>query len=501
MAAAAGVELRERDARTVRMPVDVPADGLPVRVQWPAAAGATEARVDEAGIGLGPSALEENLGSLPVSVEGHDRLVTVPSGTRVRALTLGGLKTDNGTPAPSEAQLSGQARRLAVTVEAGGPAPAPQHAVPACPARGMVPASLTGASYASRVLRLPDVAGSRIRLSLVEGSFPEEFSKRAMALDSASGLGVRLPRNLRLLEPDGTTAVWQFPGEMPDGTPELAVDLRTSLTKLAASALGAGQPLDFTYRLRADGPARVTFRSGGARGALLRRFPGVLAHALAGDEAALALAGPALAAERPSRVRADLGVRYEGLRILDTVSDQVPAAAGDVGGLVVEAAPALRAFPPRAFDALAPARLGVVGRAPVECEISVFLVELDGGAPVAPPGVVRLAPSTALSTVWIELPAMAPPARPLACAVRATHGRFFWAAGTRPLVRVAVADPDPGGRPVLVNGQALVAMTDAVIVRRAHALPAAPFRNAPPRLSSDLFVSVDLADLTLEYAR
>jgi hypothetical protein len=44
-------------------------------------------------------------------------------------------------------------------------------------------------------------------------------------------------------------------------------------------------------------------------------------------------------------------------------------------------------------------------------------------------------------------------------------------------------------------------MTDAVIVRRAHALPAAPFRNAPPRLSSDLFVSVDLADLTLEYAR
>jgi hypothetical protein len=143
------------------------------------------------------------------------------------------------------------------------------------------------------------------------------------------------------------------------------------------------------------------------------------------------------------------------------------------------------------------------------------LVEMNGeeaGAAVAA-GVVRLPASNAMSTTWIDLPSMAPPARPLGCAVRATQGRFLWAAVAKPLVRVAVHDPDPGGRPLLLNGQPLVTVTRSGAVTSsarstperihlpAHALPGGAFRATVPRLASDLFLQVDIADLTLSYAR
>lgn len=511
MALAAMVEI-ERETRVLLAPgIDVPAEGRAIRVQWAPVAGASDAQVDSASIQIGPAVLERNLGPLPVAQAGDDRLITVPPNTRIRALTLDGLKTDNGTVAPSETELSAQARRLAVTLETGGPSPAPQYAVRPCDARRMIPASLTGATYANRVLWLPDVAASKIRLSLVEGGFPEEFTKRSMTLAGVTGLGALLPRDLALTEPDGATVVWAFPNEMPLGTPDLAVDLSASLTKLIAAALKADQPLDFTYRLKGDDAARVTFRFSGAKGALRRPFAGVLEHTLEGDPVALALPGSPLAGESPSKATGDLTVEYQGMRILESVSDPVPTAAGDVAGLVVGDTRRVRAFPPNAFDSLAPARVGVFGRAPVECELSIQLVEMNGDDPgpaIAPPGVVRLSPSTTMSTVWITLPAMAPPARPLGCVVRASEGRFLWAAGDQPLVRVAVYDPDPGGRPLLLNDQSLVVIErepagvrPGPIHLPAHSFPAAAFRATRPWLASNLFLKVDVSDLVLSYAR
>jgi hypothetical protein len=115
--------------------------------------------------------------------------------------------------------------------------------------------------------------------------------------------------------------------------------------------------------------------------------------------------------------------------------------------------------------------------------------------------VIQLEPSERVATHWFELSQMDPPARPTAVAVRATRGRFFWAANAAPLVRVAVWDPGPEPTPLLF-GSTVVATIDAAGVHQpARTLPAAAFAGGQPLVSSDLFLTVDVSDLTLRYAR
>ncbi len=491
-----------RQVAALLPPVDLPDGGYDLRVQWAAVPGATDVEITNATVSITPNVVEQNLGVLTVANSGDDRVVAVPAGKRIRSLTLNGVKTDADAAVASSGDLGD--RRLAITVQSGGGSPpAPQYSVPPCGPHGMIPSTLTGASLNNKVLSLPDVAGSKIRLSLVDGDSPDKFKKHPWTLGETTGVAAVLPHNLSLVEPDGSTVVWNFPGEMPAGSPAGVADLRMSLKKLGAAALKAGQPLDFTYKLKADTPARVGLRFPKPSAALLRTFPGVLENSLAGDPVVLALSGTALAAEQPSAVTAGLTVTYLGMRILDSVSDAFPAAAGNVGGVVVGEEWVLRVFPPKAFDTLAPARLGVIGRAPVDCELSIQLVEMQGatqGKPVAPPGVVHLPSSNDVATVWVDLDLDAPPVRPLACAVRATQGRFLWVAGDQPLVRVAVKDPDPGNRPLRVNGAPLLQVAQQSFQSAQTNLPPSAF-TAPPALSSDLFLKVDLSDLTLRYAR
>jgi hypothetical protein len=80
-------------------------------------------------------------------------------------------------------------------------------------------------------------------------------------------------------------------------------------------------------------------------------------------------------------------------------------------------------------------------------------------------------------------------------------GRFFWAGAERPLVRVAIHDPDPAGRPLLLGTTTLQAVQAQEQHLPGFVLPAAAFRKTAPLLRSDLFLTVDLSDLTLRYAR
>jgi hypothetical protein len=484
--------------------VDVSPAGIPVRVQWAALDGATDVDVSSATVTIGPAVLTETLGSLPLSTNGNQRIVTVPAGKRLRSLTLSGFKTDDDAEAVAEADLAARGRRLAVIVDSGGEVPAPQHAVPAIGRRNLMPPLLTGASLSNRVLSLPDVAGARVRLTLVSGDAPEEFTSHVMTLTGVSGVAAVLPRDLELLEPDGSTVVWAFPGEMPPGTAAQTVDLRLSVRKLAASALKARQPLDFTFTLKSSNTARIGFAASAAHGSLLRVFPGVVRAIVAGDPLPLPIdAAPPLGAA-PAGATADLTVTYDGLRLSRDLSDDLPSAATAVSGPIVRDDGATRVFPPAAFDRIAPARIGVVGRAPESCELSLQLVERVGdatGRTIVPPAVIRVEPSPEIATHWFELPEMAPPARPTAVMVRATSGRFFWAAGEQPLIRVAVRDPDPDPMPLLFGG-AVVATVDAAGVHQpGRTLPPGSFAGAPPVVSSDLFVTVDVSDLTLRYAR
>jgi hypothetical protein len=236
-------------------------------------------------------------------------------------------------------------------------------------------------------------------------------------------------------------------------------------------------------------------------GALVRTWPGVLSLDLAGEPAPLPLTGPPLAAETPVSASADVVVRYAGRRLHDAVRDAVPAA-GDASGPVVGETAVVRPLPPAALTTAAVASAAPIGRTQEGCELSAELVDLASGEPLGPPGVVAVAPSPALAAHAIELPAAQPAQRPAGLALRATNGRFLWAAGPagQPLLRLVVHDADPGGRSVLLGGHRLCSVADPV--ETLSALPAAALAGpAPPLLSSDLLVTLELADLALRYAR
>jgi hypothetical protein len=97
---------------------------------------------------------------------------------------------------------------------------------------------------------------------------------------------------------------------------------------------------------------------------------------------------------------------------------------------------------------------------------------------------------------------------PAHVSVQVTTGRFLWVSGPWPagqdaagLVRIAIADPDPGGRPVFLGSSVLAHLPDASLPHRAAFLATAEFVRAAPVLRSDLFVTADLTHLTLRYPR
>jgi len=162
----------------------------------------------------------------------------------------------------------------------------------------------------------------------------------------------------------------------------------------------------------------------------------------------------------------------------------------------------MRALPPAALDGRVVRRIGVVGRAPEDAELEVGLVDAVTGAALTPAARVSVAAADAFATHWADVPDQPPLSRPASVSVRATSGRFLWVAADHPLAKIAIADPDWPGRAVTLGG---VALTLPEGVASSHlpgaSLPAVAFTGATPMLHSDLFLTVDAADLVLRYAR
>lgn len=517
---AAEVELAE--LLLAAPPVDVGGAGHPIAVAWPGVLGATRAAVTSAALDLVPAVAEEVHAGVAVTADGAGWTIAVPPGRRVRAIGVRGLRLPGGE-ALTGALPDGMRLSVAFPRPAGGGFDAPRFAVPAVGRAGAVPPTLTGASFADGVVRLdPAVRGARVRLALVTGAGPAEFADQATELDGVQLVTHTAARQARVTGPDGAV-LWQSP-ELDPEAPTVTVDLRQAIegafTRQLAAAAGAtppagspvgppvGPPAELRAELRvtADAPARLGVRFGGARGALVRVEPGVVRTVLAGDPVALALAGP-LADETPSQVVGGLTVRYDGVRLLETASDALPAPGAAIGGAVVGERGVVRAVAPGALAGRTLARLGVFGRAPEEgCELVVELVAMDGaivGAPLAPPAVLAVPPEAAMRGWWVTLPPGLRVDGAAGVRLRCNTGRFFWAHGeaARPVVRVAIADPDPGGRGVFLGGVRLATVRGATAHEVAAAFPTAPFRGRAPRLASELWVTVDCSDLTLRYAR
>ena len=494
--------------------VDVSKPGYAIPIHWAGVRGASDVEVTSGSLSFVAQTATQPLGELAFTAQGKSWVVTIPGGRAVGRLQLDGLKVknDDGTFSPLNSGLS-ESTRLVVSIQDPSAGWLPVYSVPAVSSRGVLPAMFQGASYSNKVLTLPGtVASPKLLLSLVKNPFPEDFELRDMQLAKITGWAAAAPRNLELAGPDGAV-IWSQPGDLPVGSAPISIDLRlpvqAALKATLAAAGGVDTPLEVTFHLRGDPPSSVGIHLAAIHGALLRTFPGVIRTELQPDASspdfASRLSGQPLANEAPASAAADLTVRYAGLRILESVSSAVPAAAGNIGGLVVSSQFAVRAFPPQALLNQPIARVGLIGRAPEACELAVQLVDYSSGGPgpaLGTAGVVELAPSALISTCWVDLPGSPVPTVPVGLSVRANKGRFFWVCASDPLIRLAVRDPDPGGRPLLLNGQPLLNVTQADEIHLpGQSFTGAAFQKVPPLLESSLFLTVELSDLVLRYQR
>jgi hypothetical protein len=483
--------------------VPIGGDGHRLTVTWANASGATDVEVTHARLTVTPSVAEEVHADVDVRADGAGWSIAVPPGRRVRAIGLQGFKQPGGDRLRNSLP-AGMRLTVAFPPAAGSGFDTPRFAVPAVARNHAVPPTLTGATFSNGTIQLvPAVAGSRVRLALVTGENPASFVDQATELGSVQLTTHTAARQARVEGPDGTV-LWQVP-EFDPAAPPAEIDLRQAIAAAFTSQLQTGSPLVAEVRLRAEAPAEARPSFAGASGFVVRREEGVVRTVVEGDPQPLVLAGP-LAAETPSSVVGDLTIRYEGIRVLDPVSDPLPSPAAPVNGVVVGNEGVVRAFPPRAFDVWPPARIGVYGRAPEACELAIELVELVGdlpGTPVGPPAVLRVPAGAALQTWWAPVQADVPGDRAVGVRLRANAGRFFWVCRPDgpPLVRVAVHDPDPGGRELRLGEVVIARVEEPETHTREVAFPPAVFRDAAPVFRSDLFVTVDCSDLTLRYAR
>ncbi len=508
--------------------VPIPAAGHPLSVQWNPVRGATRVVLDDGGqstasapaggsVRIAPAAATDPLGTIALTSQGNHRIYSNPGRNRIKSLVLRGLKmtgdknpvykkqSDFSTPTSTNKIL-----RLMVATRASASDPwMPAFAVPPLPSRGEVPSLLTGATFSNEVLTFPYAISGQMRLTLFEGDRLESLIAVATTVASVAANAELVPRDLELLGQDGQV-IWAFPGEYPLGAsasePSLRVPIELALNDDLPAALAAGRPLRAEFRVKgsvAGAAAFITFND--PRGEILREHRGLLHVDLAGDPVLLPLAGEALDPQTPQRVSGGFSVRYLGLRLLAELSDPLPAPDEMVRGVVVRDAPLLRALPPAGLDGISVAMIGFIGRAPEECELEAQLVRFrDGvvGAPVGPPGRVVVLPSGGRqTTAWVDLSETGTLSEPLAVSVRSLRGRFFWAGEERPRIRVAIHDPDPGGRALLLGGQRLLSVNSPSIDIPEQNFPPTLFRAAAPAFASELFMSVDISDLILRYRR
>jgi hypothetical protein len=368
----------------------------------------------------------------------------------------------------------------------------------------------TGASFSNEVLSFPYALNGQLRLVLYEKDNPEDFAEARLEAESIDATVEIVPVDLALSGPAGDR-IWAFPGEYLStaqaAQPSLRVPIQLALKNDLAPAHAANRPLSAEFTLKGNAPHEAVILSfAQPHGALLRQRKGLIHCDLAGDPVALPLDG-ALDPQAPSSVIGGLSIRYQGMRILADLSDAIPSSSESIEGVVVRDVAVTRAFPPAGLAGIAIGRIGVIGRAPEECELEAQIVRMNAGVagdPIGPPGRLVVAKSNAIATAWIDLPELDPTDDALALSLRALRGRFFWARaaeGELMRVRVAVRDPDPGGRPLMLGGSTLLSVDAASIDIASQAFPAAIFRSTIPTFESDLFLGVDISDLTMRYVR
>jgi len=486
------------------MIVDVSPPGTTVELDWRPVAGATRAELTQWSLTIAPRVVVQSLGTLDHEPSGDERIVRIPPGERIRTLAFADFRytkrvnDENRVFRPRNTEeLRDQGLRLVVRVPDGSGWSPPVYAMPALDRQGMVPKLLRGAKFVEGVLTLPDLAVSRLLISLATGSAPNNFEPREFTFDRITGEAAVLPRDLTVSAPDGSV-LWAFPGDLPATLAPVTIDLRRAGERMVNAALGAGQAPRARVHIAAARRGEIEVTVNAPHGALSRVVPDTLRIELDGDPVLLPVSPPL--SERPAQVAADLRVRYRGLRLHRDLSDAMPAPTS--GGVIVGEKGVVRAFPPAAFAAALPARVALIGRAAEDCELVVELVDHAAGVPgaILATATASIAAARWFAYHWFELPAAPASSGAIAVRARTNRGRFFWAGEPMPRLRVAVADSDPGGHPLRIGGVAVADIRKLDHVERARELGGA-FHGGQPIFESDLFLTVELSGLTMRHAR
>ena len=491
-------------------------------VEWPTAAGATRVEIDatNAAAGnpapnlarIGPATTEKALDNLQIQGSGAHVIVSNAEAVRFRSLTVTGLHIDGSD---DDLQSAGDlgSRFLLVSILDANNEWLPTYTVPKVPANKVMPSMYGGATFNNRLLRFPAVKSTKLRLSLVSSGFPSDsYTETSIRLDGVTGMAEPLAADLELTAPSGQPQ-WAFPGELPAGTPLNYVDLRNAL-KLdlnadLPNALADGRALKADFTFTGKSGTAATFSFGQPKGALVREHTGMQRFDLRGEEVVLDL-GEALDAAAPDAVTGDLAVKYLGLRVLAVQSDFPLESSEQVRGRVVAAEPVMRVLEEGALDGRDVAQFALIGRAPEACELDVQVFKYEGGQagdPLGLPARLTLEAGRNYAAHWMDVPALENWSGATVVCARALSGRFLWAERERPLLRIVIRDPDPGGALLYLRNRGLttdqfgIAVNETQQTWRAQNFNSQVFRSSMPQLYSDLFLTVDFTDLTLRYRR
>ena len=496
--------------------IDIGGDGHTHTFSWPGVSGATSVEIHTASIRAGSASIEE---VEPFTIVENDQHIDVKvgAGKAIRTLKLNGLEGINPLDVPAGFKSLHNSNdvstlNLKVLISATDPNGAftPFFSIPAVPARGVFPPSYIGASYNhDSVTFHSPLAAETIRIQLVRYDFPEESGGQPLKISSVSGTYITLPTDMKISLDDGRT-LFEFPGNLPLESPDVTVPLIQPLIDQFQQKLDADEELESTLTVEAkasDGSqnAMAQVEIVNPQGYLVRTESGVHTTTLAGEDTALNIPiDLSLADEAPDQVTADVSMVYDGIKLLPDLSSAVPSQNGNISGQVVTTARKIKSLPPAALGDQRLARIGVIGRAPEDCELVLELIDMTGGVPgaqVLDPVALNLQREHHLSIHWFGIPDQDSISVPLGIGLRANVGRFFWVGKSDPLIRVAVYDDDPGTEAIDLAGHPVISGDHLPFTAGSFSLPASQFTGALPVLQSNLFLTVDIADLTLRYAR
>jgi hypothetical protein len=484
------------DAISIRMllpAVDVTPSGHRTAVSWRGVAGATGARLGACSLAV-HSEYTGTGRKLGVVAAAHDRVDQIvldnpEPGTLLRGLRIPALHRFEGDEklAISSASDLGGDLHLVLTPITSGQVGAPLIAVPPLPGKNALPAQLVGGSLSGSLMQLPDIPGTRFRVTVVKGNSPEDFAQQDFSHGDVELFVAPMPVGLHVDGPDGAE-LFALAGSSSQST---QVDLRAALTRYFGAAVkttGDGMPLEAAVTVRADVQGRAGVQLSTSGGVIERKLEGRLSAQATGAGARIPVPAPH-SARAPLRTIADVTVTHHGMA-LHPISNPLPNRDAGIGGPTVRDRSVVRALPPEALRGLYVMRVAVVGWPLAETDLTLSLL----GQSASVSGLTPTRERSAAAQVWFDFPSPLRVDNAVELALTATRGAFGWVSDPEPLVQIAVAAA-PEGKHVRVAGRDLT-LTGAETLVSGVALSG----HRDFAVETDQFCSVSIANAVMEFA-